>query len=284
MNPDDVLPTDASATTPVTPADSRFDSLRTLTSARIGLGRAGTSLPTRALLDFQFAHAQARDAVHTPLDVHALIGDLASRQVAHLHVQSAAEDRDTYLKRPDLGRQLSPASALRLSEASKAQATSAEGNAETGADLCIVVADGLSALAIHRHAAEMVGRILAMCSEDGWHCTPVVIVEQGRVAIADAIGEAFKARMTAILIGERPGLSSPDSLGIYFTYGPQKGLTDAARNCLSNIRPEGQNYTLAVHRLRYLMQQAMKRQLSGVALKDEADIPTVANGPGNFLV
>ncbi|MCY1447058.1 Ethanolamine ammonia-lyase light chain [compost metagenome] len=158
-----------------------------------------------------------------------------------------------------------------------------------GVDLAIVVADGLSALAVHRHTLPFLVRFSEQSSADGWSMAPVILVEQGRVAVADEIGELLGAKMTVILIGERPGLSSPDSLGLYFTYNPKVGLTDAYRNCISNVRLEGLTYGMAAHRLLYLMREACRRQLSGVNLKDEAQVQTLesdagADLKGNFLL
>ncbi|MBA1242326.1 ethanolamine ammonia-lyase subunit EutC [Pseudomonas japonica] len=266
---------------PRTPAQADpWQALRSLTPARIALGRAGTSLPTSAQLDFQFAHAQARDAVHVPLDVAALTADLAAEGLQVLTAHSAASDRLVYLQRPDLGRQLDACSAASLDTLA---ATSGQ-----GFDLAVVIADGLSSLAVQRHAVPMVGRIVALAKEEGWRLAPLVVVEQGRVAVADEVAQRLGARMVVNLIGERPGLSSPDSLGVYFTFAPRVGLTDAARNCISNVRPQGLSYATAAHKLAYLMREACKRQLSGVSLKDEAEVPVVGNhtdpGPGNFLL
>jgi ethanolamine ammonia-lyase small subunit len=253
--------------------------LRSLTSARIALGHAGTSLPTAAQLDFQFAHAQARDAVHLPFDHAALSEQLKGRGREVLTVHSSAPDRNVYLQRPDLGRRLSEESAGRLREY-------AQGHGE-GFDLAVVVADGLSSLAVQRHSPAMLERIDELATAEGWSLAPVTLVEQGRVAVADEVGQLLKARMVVILIGERPGLSSPDSLGLYFTYGPKVGLNDAARNCISNVRLEGMSYAMAAHKLLYLMREAWRRQLSGVNLKDEAQVPVLEAGeaerPGNFL-
>ena len=257
--------------------ENPWQQLRGLTPARIALGRAGTSLPTAAQLDFQFAHAQARDAVHTPLDVAALGESLGSLGLDCLHLRSAARDRDTYLQRPDLGRRLHADSAQLLREHAAAQGG--------GYDLAIVIADGLSALAVQRHSLPFLDRLLEQVHAEGWTLAPVCLVEQGRVAVADEVGELLGARMTVILIGERPGLSSPDSLGLYFTYGPKIGLTDAYRNCISNVRLEGLSYGMAAFRLLYLMREACRRQLSGVDLKDEAEVPSLdGGGRGNFLL
>ena len=255
--------------------------LRTLTPARIALGRSGTSLPTGAQLDFQFAHAQARDAVHLAFDHAGLATQLAERGRDSLVLHSAASDRHEYLQRPDLGRRLNEASVATLRQHAQAN--------PGGVDLAIVVADGLSALAVHRHTLPFLSRFEEQAAADGWTSAPVVLVQQGRVAVADEVGELLGARMTVMLIGERPGLSSPDSLGLYFTYAPKVGLTDAYRNCISNIRLEGLSYGMAAHRLLYLMREACKRQLSGVNLKDEAEVHSLesedsANQKGNFLL
>ena len=255
--------------------------LRRLTPARIALGRTGTSMPTRAQLDFQYAHAQARDAVHLPFDHVALSAQLAERGRESILLHSAAIDRNCYLQRPDLGRKLSAGSAQALRDYASAN--------PGGVDLAIVVADGLSALAVHRHTLPFLARLEEQVGAENWSVAPIILVEQGRVAVADEVGELLGAKMTVILIGERPGLSSPDSLGLYFTYNPKVGLTDAYRNCISNVRLEGLSYGMAAHRLLYLMREACRRQLSGVNLKDEAQVQTLesdagADMKGNFLL
>jgi ethanolamine ammonia-lyase small subunit len=255
--------------------------LRRLTPARIALGRTGTSMPTRAQLDFQYAHAQARDAVHLPFDHVALSAQLAERGRESILLHSAAIDRNSYLQRPDLGRKLSAGSAQALREYASAN--------PGGVDLAIMVADGLSALAVHRHTLPFLSRLEEQIGAENWSVAPIILVEQGRVAVADEVGELLGAKMTVILIGERPGLSSPDSLGLYFTYNPKVGLTDAYRNCISNVRLEGLSYGMAAHRLLYLMREACRRQLSGVNLKDEAQVQTLesdagADMKGNFLL
>ncbi|NWA02848.1 ethanolamine ammonia-lyase subunit EutC [Pseudomonas gingeri] len=262
-------------------SDNPWLELRRLTPARIALGRTGTSLPTSAQLDFQFAHAQARDAVHLPFDPAGLGAQLAERGRDTLLLHSAADDRHSYLQRPDLGRKLNSASAQQLREHAQAN--------PGGVDLAIVVADGLSALAVHRHTAPFLARLEEQIAAEGWSLSPVILVEQGRVAVADEVGELLGAKMVVILIGERPGLSSPDSLGLYFTYNPKIGLTDAYRNCISNVRLEGMSYGMAAHKLLYLMKEACRRQLSGVNLKDEAQVQTLesesdVHSNGNFLL
>ncbi|WP_437881744.1 ethanolamine ammonia-lyase subunit EutC [Pseudomonas sp. LRF_L74] len=253
--------------------------LRKLTPARIALGRTGTSLPTEAQLDFQFAHAQARDAVHLPLDQRELTRGLEAQGHQVLHLHSAAPDRHTYLQRPDLGRRLDERSVGVLREHAKAH--------PDGYDLALVIADGLSALAVQKHSLAFLQRLREQSAVDGWSLAPLSIVEQGRVAVADEVAELLGARMVVILIGERPGLSSPDSLGLYFTYAPKVGLNDAYRNCISNVRLEGLSYGLAAHKLLYLMREASRRKLSGVNLKDEAQMATLddnGSGKGNFLI
>ncbi|MGF6458901.1 ethanolamine ammonia-lyase small subunit [Pseudomonas frederiksbergensis] len=265
---------------PVDPQNPLLE-LRRLTPARIALGRTGTSMPTSAQLDFQYAHAQARDAVHLPFDHRGLSSQLAERGRESLLLHSAATDRNSYLQRPDLGRKLSDESAQTLRDYAR--------NHPGGVDLAVVVADGLSALAVHRHTLPFLVRMEEQTAAEGWSLSPVILVEQGRVAVADEIGELLGAKMVVILIGERPGLSSPDSLGLYFTYNPKVGLTDAYRNCISNVRLEGLSYGMAAHRLLYLMREACRRQLSGVSLKDEAQVQTLesdigADMKGNFLL
>ncbi|ETK16632.1 ethanolamine ammonia-lyase small subunit [Pseudomonas sp. FH4] len=261
--------------------DNPWLELRRLTPARIALGRTGTSIPTGAQLDFQFAHAQARDAVHLPFDHAELSRQMAERGRDSLLLHSAALDRHSYLQRPDLGRRLSDESAQTLRDYALAN--------PGGVDLAVVVADGLSALAVHKHTAPFLTRMEEQTHAEGWSLSPVILVEQGRVAVADEIGQLLGAKMVVILIGERPGLSSPDSLGLYFTYNPKVGLTDAYRNCISNVRLEGLSYGMAAHRLLYLMREACRRQLSGVNLKDEAQVQTLETDDpdlmkGNFLL
>ena len=261
--------------------DNPWLELRRLTPARIALGRTGTSIPTGAQLDFQFAHAQARDAVHLPFDHAGLSSQMAERGRDSLLLHSAAPDRHSYLQRPDLGRRLSDESAQTLRDYALAN--------PGGMDLAVVVADGLSALAVHKHTVPFLTRMEEQTHAEGWSLSPVILVEQGRVAVADEIGQLLGAKMVVILIGERPGLSSPDSLGLYFTYNPKVGLTDAYRNCISNVRLEGLSYGMAAHRLLYLMREACRRQLSGVNLKDEAQVQTLESDDpdlmkGNFLL
>jgi ethanolamine ammonia-lyase small subunit len=237
--------------------------LRALTPARVGLGRTGVSLETRDLLDFQRCHAQARDAVHSRLEAAALAASLAEitgKEVLRLH--SAVPDRATYLQRPDLGRTLDEPSRNLL-------AAHFRPDESRERPLALIVADGLSALAVERHAAPLVKELLPRL--DGWQLAPLCVVEQARVAIGDEIGLALGAQISVVLIGERPGLSSPDSLGAYITFEPRPGRTDAERNCISNIRAEGLSYALAAAQLVYYLTEARRRHLTGVALKQESN-------------
>jgi len=250
-----------------------WSALRRFTSARVALGRHGASLPTPALLDFQMAHAMARDAVHAALDAELLREALlpalrapGSESPACLLLQSAAATREIYLQRPDLGRELCEDSRLTLQAVSRA---SHGETSDVAYDVAFVVADGLSAVAVAQHAAPLLAEIVPRLHADGFSLAPVTIVQQARVAIGDEIGESLGARAVVVLIGERPGLSSPDSMGLYMTWTPRRGLTDEARNCISNVRPAGLQYAIAAHRLHYLLDQARKRGLSGIDLKDE---------------
>jgi ethanolamine ammonia-lyase small subunit len=251
-----------------------WQALRRLTPARIALGRAGTSLPTQPHLEFQLAHACARDAVHHPFAVEPLRAALVQRGREVIALHSAAGDRLIYLQRPDQGRRLAPESRARLEERAS--------RSKTAFDVAFVVADGLSALAVEKNALPFFDAALAKL--EGWRIAPVVIVEQGRVAVGDEVGEILGAGMVAILIGERPGLSSPDSLGIYLTHNPGIGTTDAQRNCISNIRREGMSHELAAHKLHYLMSEARRRRLTGVELKDESEAPAAIAAGRNFLI
>jgi ethanolamine ammonia-lyase small subunit len=231
--------------------------LRSATRARVALGRAGDALPTARELEFRAAHAAARDAVHQPLDVDRLrtaLGEL-------IEVHSAAPDRATYLQRPDLGRQL-------------AQGTSLP---RTDADLAVVIADGLSPRAVHEHAAGLVTALLERLP--GWSVAPLVVAIQARVALGDAVGAALGARAVVVLIGERPGLSSADSLGVYLTWDPRPGRADSERNCVSNVRPpHGLSYAQAADTVAALLGAARELGASGVVLKDEG--PALPAGAG----
>lgn len=245
---------------PTTLATDPWPALRATTPARIGLGRAGDALRTRDLLAFQLAHGRARDAVHTPLDVEALAAALPEPPLV---VRSRVPDRDTYLRRPDLGRRLEPESVASLPRGEH--------------DAVFVIADGLSASGVQRHALPL----LAACRErlDGWRLAPTVIATQARVALGDEIGACLGAALCVVLIGERPGLSVADSVGLYLTFGPRIGRRDSERNCISNIHPAGLPYATAAETLAWLMIQARARALTGVALKvDAARLGLAAEG------
>jgi ethanolamine ammonia-lyase small subunit len=236
-----------------------WSDLRSLTRARIALGRAGGSLPTAELLAFQSDHAAARDAVWTELDLDRLAGDLAPLGLPVLRLASLAPDRATYLRRPDLGRQVDGASAARLAQAAP----------PGGCDVALVLGDGLSAIAVQRHAPALCGALVARLRSDGLVPGPLSLVRQARVAVQDQVGAALLARAAIILIGERPGLGSSDSLGAYLVFGPRPGRTDAERNCVSNVRPGGLPIAPAADLIGWLVGEALRRGLTGVALKDE---------------
>jgi ethanolamine ammonia-lyase small subunit len=233
--------------------------LRRLTAARIGLKRSGASLSTAPLLQFALAHAQARDAVHEALDEAKLATDLDALSFPVLRVASAVESRQQYLMRPDLGRQL----------AADAEAVLApQGGSH---DVAFVIADGLSARAVQAHAAPVLRETLAALRNEDWRIAPLVVARHGRVAIGDEIAARLKADAVVVLIGERPGLSSPDSMGAYLTWQPHAQTTDADRNCISNIRPEGIGYADAAFKIASILRAMKTRRLSGVMLKDESD-------------
>jgi ethanolamine ammonia-lyase small subunit len=230
-----------------------FERLRACTPARVFLGRCGAALPTRAMLDFQWAHARARDAVLDEFEAERMAAALPGRDIRIVH--SRAPDRQTYLRRPDLGRRLDESSAASLQR----------GDYET----VFVVADGLSARAVHEHAASTLAATLPKIA--GWRLGPLIVSCRARVALSDEIGERLGAQMVVVLIGERPGLSAPDSLGAYLTWQPRVGRLDSERNCISNIRPPaGLSYEQAAVRLAWLMNAAHRRRLSGVRLKEES--------------
>jgi len=238
---------------------ARNTRLRDLTPARVGLAITGISQQTGDLLSFQSAHARARDAVHAKLDAYTLTAEIkAVTGNPVLTLRSKAADRATYLQRPDLGRE--------LSEESRRLLAASSGN---HCDLAIVVADGLSALAVHRHVVPLLQILVPTLAS--YALAPVCIVEQGRVAIGDAIGEALDASLAIVLIGERPGLSSPDSLGAYITWNPRIGRKDAERNCISNIRGEGLTYAEAAKQLAFYINEASRRKITGIALKEDAN-------------
>jgi ethanolamine ammonia-lyase small subunit len=275
------LPSDAAPAPLLTPA--RWAALRQYTDARIALGRAGHSLPTAPHLAFQLAHAQARDAVHLPLDALGVVSSLRALGLETLLLHSAAADRTSYLQRPDLGRRLDEPSRAALAEwraqldqrAQQAQSNSEENTPQQPRfDIAFVVADGLSALAVHTSAVALVAATLARLRADAsqaWTVAPVAVVEQGRVAVGDEVGQALLARAVVVVLGERPGLSSPDSLGLYLSWAPKPGLQDASRNCISNLRPAGLLVDAAAAKLHHLLTASRLRQLTGVGLKDDSD-------------
>jgi len=259
-----------------------WDALRQFTDARIALGRAGVSLPTNAHLAFQLAHAQARNAVHLPLDASGVAASLQALGLTTLLLHSQAADRATYLQRPDRGRRLDAASLHTLARWQALARNMAQPAGDAAFDLALVVADGLSARAIHENAVPLLTHLLQRLQNGrtpGWRIAPVAVVEQARVAIGDEVGERLGASLVVVLIGERPGLSSPDSLGLYLTWAPQVGKMDAQRNCISNVRPAGLSVDAAAQTLHRRMSQAHHKQLSGVGLKDDTDTalaPTAA--------
>lgn len=245
--------------------------LRRLTPARVALGRSGASMPTEAQLNFTLDHAKARDAVHTPFDAVAIMGGLTALGLQSIAVRSEAVDRRTYLRRPDLGRKLDAQSRASLSALN-----------QSPCDLTIMVGDGLSSAAVHLHGLEVTRRLVARFIGLGMTLSPVVVASGARVALGDEIGVLLSVRMTVTLIGERPGLSAPDSLGCYITYAPKSGLTDAERNCVSNIHGAGLSYDEAAFKIGWLVREGLTRKFSGVALKDESGnlIPvSQAKGP-----
>ena len=260
-NPDDITKIDP------------WQQLKSFTRARIAIGRVGSSLPTKEVLDFGLSHAMARDAVHLALDIEALEADIKAQEFSTFQAKSMAPDRASYLLRPDLGRRLHEQSLMRLQNINQTKPI----------DFLIVVGDGLSSLAVSRHVAPLLAEMRNHIPND-WHTGHVVIASQARVAIGDEIGQALNAKMVAMLIGERPGLSSPDSLGIYLTFNPKLGLSDADRNCISNVRPEGLQYAAAAKKLLWLAKEAMRLQVTGVALKDESDMQEISQNTTDVLL
>ena len=275
--------------------------LKNFTRARIAIGRVGSSLPTKEILNFGLSHAMARDAVYFALDINALENDIKALGFNIMQVHSKASDRASYLLRPDYGRRLNAQSLSALydfKQDSIKQSSIKQSSIKQNSlnqnhinqnnfnqpnvtqhfknDILIVVGDGLSALAVSRHVAPLLAEIKNALADDTslnqWLASPVIIASQARVAIGDEIGETLNASMVVMLIGERPGLSSPDSLGIYITYAPKVGLSDADRNCISNVRPEGLQYGAAAKKLIWLVKEAMCLKVTGVTLKDESDV------------
>ena len=252
------------------PPSRPLEDLRELTPARVGLGRAGASMTTDALLAFTLDHARARDAVHTAFDIPRLVAGLAGLGLQASQVSSRAGDRRDYLRRPDLGRMLDQASRRELA-----------GLGGGASELAIVIGDGLSPAAVNIHAVELVRHLGRRLTEAGIGLGNVVIAAGARVALGDEIGAALGARMVAMLIGERPGLSAPDSLGAYLTFAPRIGLTDAERNCVSNIHGAGLSYDEAAFKIAWLVREGLKRQVTGVALKDESGAVSPPRIPAN---
>jgi ethanolamine ammonia-lyase small subunit len=265
--------------------ENPWAALREYTDARIGLGRAGVSIPTSHSLEFHLAHAQAQDAVHLPLDVETVVEQLENANLYQeiftpILLHSQAVNRTTYLQRPDLGRRLDKKSIDTLKKVNTLK--------DEKYDLSIVVVDGLSSLAIKENAAIFIKKLVEVLNTDSqdWNIAPITIVQQGRVAIGDEVGEILNSKTSIVLIGERPGLSSPDSMGLYLTYNPKVGLTDESRNCISNIRIEGLSYEEAIKKTMYLMKESRRLELSGVNLKDRTTNTIIENKKDeeNFLI
>jgi ethanolamine ammonia-lyase small subunit len=235
-----------------------WHSLKAFTAARIALGKTGTAIPLKEVLNFKLAFAHARDAVYSLLDYKQLLAELQAFDLPVYSLQSKADNRSDYLQRPDLGRQLNEESKNKLQNTGGEQY-----------DISIILADGLSAAAVNKNTLPLL-QLLVPALQHQYSLAPIVLVQNARVAIGDEIGSILQAKLSLILIGERPGLSSPDSLGAYLTFNPTIGLTDESRNCVSNIRPEGLQYDLAAEKILYLIQESMRLQLSGVHLKDNA--------------
>lgn len=252
-----------------TPAQSdSWVSLKSLTDARIGLGRAGVSIPTRAQLQFNLDHALARDAVNIPLNMEQLQAQLAPHTTT-LRLHSRATERREYLQRPDLGRRLNQDSVVTLQNYVLQKYALHQTDSP---DVALVLVDGLSSTGVQQHGSDLCVAIKAACKTAGLQVSPVCLVQQGRVAIGDEVGQRLHAKTTVLIVGERPGLSSPDSVGIYYTYGPKMGLHDASRNCISNIRPGGLSIAKATDKILWLIQESLKLKLSGVDLKDTSEI------------
>jgi ethanolamine ammonia-lyase small subunit len=239
-----------------------WQALKQITAARIALGRTGVSIPTNAHLQFKMAHAFARDAVYHLLDKQSIQTGMEALGLPYLFLQSCAIDKTQYLQRPDLGRKLHPQSKADIQKE----------NTIVPFDICINIADGLSAEAINKHALPLLTILIPALKANRLSIAPICIIEQGRVAISDETGNLLHAKLPIILIGERPGLSATDSLGVYFTYNPKVGNTDALRNCVSNIRPEGLSYEFAAKKILQLIHESIRLQLSGVELKDNQTI------------
>jgi ethanolamine ammonia-lyase small subunit len=238
----------------------RWSALKSFTPARIALGRTGTSVPLKEALAFKLAHANARDAVYSSIDLDKLYVELQQFNLPVLITGSKARNRQEYLQRPELGRQLDQDSLRQLCALSS-----------NNFDVAIIIGDGLSAKAINEHAVNLLQLLLLNLRAEGYALAPLIVARNARVALGDEVGESLKAKLTVIVIGERPGLSSADSLGAYLTYSPRKGLTDEARNCVSNIRTGGLQYEIASYKIMFFIREALRRKISGVKLKDTLD-------------
>jgi ethanolamine ammonia-lyase small subunit len=255
------------------PAPRSVEDLRRLTPARVALGRAGASLPTKALLDFTLDHARARDAVHAAFDPAGLIAALDAMDCEAVAVSSRAGNRQDYLKRPDLGRRLDQASIDLL-----------HGRRRGCSRLAIVIGDGLSPTAVLAHAIGLMRHLQPLLASERIDLGDVVVASLARVALGDEIGEILDARMVVMLIGERPGLSAADSLGAYLTFAPRVGRTDAERNCVSNIHRAGLSHGEAAFKIAWLVREGLRRNATGVALKDESGEGTERIGPPSASV
>ena len=251
----------------INPHVDDWEKLKQFTDARIALGRAGCSIPTQPLLDFQLSHAQARDAVFQELDTDKLSALFTDINLESIVIQSQATDKETFLKRPDLGRL--------LNQDSIDQLTAYQSQNSKKYDVAIVIGDGLSARAIEENAYSMVKALKEEFDQEKWNLAPIIIATGSRVALGDHVVELLKIPMVVMMIGERPGLSSPDSLGIYYTWNAKTGILDSSRNCISNIRPAGLSIQIATQRLLGLMKNSKKLQISGVKLKDDHQIEKV---------
>jgi ethanolamine ammonia-lyase small subunit len=246
----------------VTTSEDPWVNLKRFTDARIGLGRSGSAMPTREVLNFALSHAMARDAVTTPIDWTPIEKGLSGLGLSTLRISSATSDRSEYLRRPDLGRKLSDASREALVRASEMEAAKP--------DLVVLVGDGLSSMGVAVNTVPFLNAFLPYAAQGGWTLSPVLLADDARVALGDEAGEILAGKAVLMLIGERPGLSSPDSLGIYLTLSPRVGLKDADRNCISNIRQRGLSYEEGAFKAAWLLREAFRRGLTGVSLKDES--------------
>ncbi len=257
--------------------ESPWAELSKYTQARIGQGRVGCSLPTKQQLQFNLDHAMARDSVNTPINMHTIEQQFSKIDLTSIVLHSKAESRRHYLQRPDLGRALNKGSTNKLKHLQKP---------DKGYDIALILVDGLSSTGVQQHGAVLCQTVVEKLTSLDLTVSPICLVEQGRVAIGDEIGFLLNANSTVVIVGERPGLSSPDSLGIYYTYNPKLGLNDASRNCISNVRPAGLSIADASEKLIWLVNESFQRKLSGVKLKDNSSSKDTSyiHGLGNFLI